>query len=110
MDSTGTSLGYKFGYDHVTNGWYDHINGSDYTTEQQSAIVNALTEAQVEEFEALLPDGHFWAIRTSSLQYPPGSDEVIGNLGDLLARSVEAVCERLPEVEATVLAGLRGGT
>ncbi|MCQ1575430.1 hypothetical protein [Streptomyces parvus] len=104
MTTTSTPLGYKFSYDYVTNGWYDHINGGNYTTEQQSAIVKALAEAQVEEFEALLPESHYWLIHTSELQYPVGDDAETGDLEELLSQSVEAVSARLPEIEAKALA------
>ncbi|PVC80537.1 hypothetical protein DBP19_35970 [Streptomyces sp. CS090A] len=106
MITTSSALGYKFSRDYVTNGWYDHINGGDYTSEQQSALVDALTEAQVDEFEALLPESHYWLIHTSELQYPVGDDTETGDLEQLLSQSVEAVCARLPQIEAKTLTDL----
>lgn len=103
MTTTSTSLGYEFGYDYVTNGWNDYVNCGEYTTEQQSAIVYALTHAQVEEFEALLPESHYWLIHTSELQYPVGDDTDLGDLEELLGQSAEAVSARFPQIEAEAL-------
>lgn len=104
MITTSTSLGYRFSRDQVANNWYDHINNGERTPEQESAIVNALIDAQVEAFEALLPESYYWLIHTRELQYPAGDDTETGDLEALLARSVEAVCARLPEIETKALA------
>ncbi|WP_405413957.1 hypothetical protein [Streptomyces rubiginosohelvolus] len=106
MTTTSTALGYKFNRDYVANGWYDTINNGELTPDQQSAVVDALIEAEVEEFEALLPEGHYWAIRTNELQYPLGDTVDVGDLTALLEQAVEAVSARLPEIEAKALADL----
>ncbi|MEU0991241.1 hypothetical protein [Streptomyces sp. NPDC005953] len=101
-----TSLGYKFSHQYTADGWYNHINNGEYTTEQESAIVDALIDAQVTEFEARLPESHYWLIHTSELQYPAGDGTETGDLETLLNQSVEAVVARLPQIETKALADL----
>lgn len=106
MTSKISHLNYKFSHQYVTNGWYNFINNGEFTTEQESALVDALTSAQVDEFDALLPDEHHWLIHTSELQRPADDNTETGDLQALLEQSVEAVCARLPQIEAEVLAEL----
>jgi hypothetical protein len=104
--TTCSSLGYTFSRSYVADGWYNTINNGELTSEQEGALVDALIDAQVEAFEALLPDSHYWLIDTSELQYPVGDDTELGDLKALLAQSAETVMARLPEIEAKVLADL----
>ncbi|KUJ65433.1 hypothetical protein [Streptosporangium amethystogenes] len=104
--TTSYSLGYKFSRDYVADGWYNTINNGELTSEQESALVDALIDAEVDAFEALLPESHYWLIDTSELQYPVGDAAVLGDLDALLKQAVETVMNRLPEIEARVLAGL----
>lgn len=106
MTTRISPLNWKFSYAYVAEGWLNHINNGEFTPEQESTLVDALIEAQVEEFEALLPDGHYWSIQTSELQHPADDDTEIGDMEVLLAQSSEAVCQRLAEIEAKALADL----
>lgn len=106
MTTRSSSLDWKFSYSYVADSWYSHINNGERTPEQESAIVDALIEAQVEEFEARLPESHYWLIDTSELQYPADDDTEIGDLEEIRQQSVEAVCNRLPQIEAVALAAL----
>lgn len=101
-----SSLGFRFSYDYVADGWLNYINNGEYSSAQESALVDALIDAQVEAFDALLPDGHHWLIHTSELQYPADDDTETGDLDALLEQSSEAVCARLPQIEAKALADL----
>ncbi|MFF6903355.1 hypothetical protein [Streptomyces hydrogenans] len=106
MTTTCSPLGYKFSRDYIADGWYNTINTGELTNDQESALVDALIDAQVDAFEALLPDSHYWLIDTSELQYPVGDETELGNLKTLLDQATETVMERLPEIEAKVLADL----
>ena len=106
MTTRSTSLGWKFSYSYVADGWLNFINNGEFTSAQESALVDALIEAQVEAFEALLPEGHYWSIHTSELQYPADDNTELGDLEALLKQSTEAVSSRLPEIEAKALADL----
>ena len=106
MTTTSSPLGYKFSYDYAANGWYGYINNGELTSEQESVLVKALIDAQVDEFEALLPEGHYWLIHTSELQYPVGDNTETGDLKALLEQASEAVCERFEEIETEALAKL----
>lgn len=101
-----SSLGWKFSYSYIADGWLNYINNGEYTSAQESALVDALIDAQVEAFDALLPDDHHWLIHTSELQYPADDDTETGDLETLLEQSSEAVCARLAEIEAKALADL----
>lgn len=104
MTTTSTSLGQKYGYTYVADAWYSHINNGEYTSAQESALVDALVQSQVDEFEALLPDSHYWLIHTSELQYPVEDDTETGDLDALMDTAVQRVSARLPQIEAEVLA------
>ncbi|QFG13278.1 hypothetical protein SEA_GILGAMESH_86 [Streptomyces phage Gilgamesh] len=106
MTTRSSSLGSEFSYACVAESWYGHINNGERTAAQESAIVDALVDAQVEEFEARLPESHFWLIQTSELQYPADDDTEVGDLDEIRKQSVEAVCNRLPQIEAEALAAL----
>jgi hypothetical protein len=102
-----TSLGMMFRYEYVTNGWYDTINNGEHTSEEEGAIVAALTNAQVEVFNAMLPDGCYWQVETTELLYTQDIDAVDrDDLETYLTRSAEIVARRLPQIEAEALANL----
>ncbi|WP_326741115.1 hypothetical protein [Streptomyces sp. NBC_01768] len=106
MTTTASPLGHKFSYDYLADGWSAYINGGEYSDEKATALVKALMDAQVSEFDDLLPDGHSWMIHTSELHYPVGDDAEIGDLDEMLEQSAEAVTARYESIEAEVLANL----
>ncbi len=102
MNTTSSiSLGADFSYEAVTNRWLDTINNGENTVEQESAIVDTLTAAQVAAFEEMLPEGCYWQIEEGSLLYTRQDIDAVDrkDLEHYLARSAEIVSDRLPEIE-----------
>lgn len=104
--NTSARLGYKFGYDHLADGWSAYINGGDYSSKQEDALVTALVNAQVAEFDALLPDGYSLMAHTSELYYPAGDDTELDDLDELMEQASEAVTARYNAIETEALADL----
>lgn len=100
------NLGSTFSISEVEDSWYGFINNGEYTPEQESAIVKALTNAQVDEFEALLPDGYSWSIHASELQYPADDDTDTGDLEELMQQAVNTVIARIAAIESAALASI----
>lgn len=89
------------------NGWYDFINGADYTDAQQKELAETLLHEQANELNALLPDGWTWYPSTSEIIVPVDdeADEEL-DLDELVREASEAVQARYEEIEAAAFARL----
>lgn len=95
--------GAKFSRDELTRGWETFLALGDYTLVQRKWLVDALSSAQVEEFESLLPLGCVWVPLTAEIVGPEELSLDAEELRELLKASGETVVERFPEIEEDIL-------
>ncbi|MFJ6316041.1 hypothetical protein ACIQJW_08170 [Streptomyces californicus] len=106
-DTPYTNLDWAFDHSRIVESWLCTVNNGEFTPKQEKALVDALVDAQVEEFDNLLPDGCAWEIRERGISYTENIDQVEKeDLESYLNQSAEIVLNRLPEIEAKVLADL----
>lgn len=84
-------------------GWMDYINGGDYTTEQQTKLVEALMAAQRAAFDALLPEGCHWYPTLSEVHGPVGAEMPDEDTDDLMRQACDTVAGRFEAIEAEAL-------
>lgn len=102
--TTVLAKNYKLGRDYQIDGWYGYINGGDYTDEQQSALVEALMDAQEREFDALLPENCFWFPYVSEIHGPTDATLAGLDLDELMEQAANTVQGRYDQIEAKALA------
>jgi hypothetical protein len=105
MDTTATTYGATFSQQAQMDGILAHINGGDYTDDQQGRLSQALFDAHRDEVDERLPQGVTWQPTTSEFLHPvnveiPERDE----MEEIFREAWQAVAARYDEIEAEALA------
>jgi len=101
--TTVLARNYKLNYAYQSGGWYAYIKDGAYTDKERNALVEALMDAQVEEFNRRLPEGCFWIPRLGEIHGPTTANLKHINLDEALMMAADAVAERFEDIEARVL-------
>lgn len=103
MTTTVLASNYKLNIAYQSDNWHSYINIGSYTDEQQDALVGALMEAQVEEFNSLLPEGCYWFPHLGEIHGPTTATLEGIDLDEALKAAADAVAERFEEIETGAL-------
>ena len=101
--TTTLARNYKLGRDYQADGWYGYINNGEYTSEQQSTLVEALMDAMETEVNNLLPDGCSWCPATSEITGPVTATLDGIDLDELLETASRKVASQFEQIEADTL-------
>jgi len=101
--TTVLARNYKLGRTYQSGGWYGFLKDGAYTEKERDALVEALMDAQVEEFNRRLPEGCFWIPRLGEIHGPTTANLKHINLDEALMMAADAVAERFEDIEARVL-------
>lgn len=87
------------------HGWYSYINEADYTAVQEKEVAESLLHEQVNEFNALLPDGWTWDPSTCEIILPADHEDASEmDFAELSREACETVVARFDTIETEALA------
>jgi hypothetical protein len=101
--TTQLACGSLLSREEQAGGWYAYINGGDYAAEEQELLVDALMEAQKDEFDTLLPEHCYWFPATSQIIGPVDVEHDFDDLDEVMTQAAESVIERYEEIEREAL-------
>ena len=101
--TTVLASAYELSYIYQSGGWYCFIRNGAYTSKERGALVDALMNAQVEEFNRRLPKGCYWVPRLGEIHGPANVNLDGFNLELALKAAADAVAEHFQDIEAKVL-------